>query len=88
MCVGDVSRVRLSKRRSKATKSAMNSKLVVRHREMNEDEIYAQVYRYTCVCDCIIDCACLGQKWIIVVTRFAFLVMLANTVLSAPISPH
>ena len=44
MCVGDVSRVRLSKRRSKATKSAMNSKLVVRHREMNEDEIYAQVY--------------------------------------------
>lgn len=37
-------RVRLSKRRSKATKSAMNSKLVVRHREMNEDEIYAQVY--------------------------------------------
>lgn len=35
-------RVRLNKRRSKA-KSAMNSKLVVRHREMTEDENYAQV---------------------------------------------
>ena len=39
-------RVRLSKRRSKTTKSAMNSKLVVRHRELTEDEIYAQVIYY------------------------------------------
>ena len=36
-------RVRLSKRRGKTAKSAMNSKLVVRHREMTEDEVYAQV---------------------------------------------
>ena len=36
-------RVRLSKRRSKTTKSAMNSKLIVRHRELNEEEVYAQV---------------------------------------------
>ena len=36
-------RVRLSKRRTKASKSAMNSKLVVRHRELNEEEMYAQV---------------------------------------------
>ena len=38
-------RVRLSKRRGKTAKSAMNSKLVVKHREMVEDEIYAQVCR-------------------------------------------
>ena len=36
-------RVRLSKRRWRATHSAMNSKLVVKHREMTDDEIYAQV---------------------------------------------
>ena len=38
-----VARVRLSKRRGKAARSAMNSKLVVKHREMTEDEVYAQV---------------------------------------------
>ena len=36
-------RVRLSKRRGKGARSAMNSKLVVKHREMTEDEVYAQV---------------------------------------------
>lgn len=35
-------RVRLNKRRTRA-KSAMNSKLLVRHREMTEQESYAQV---------------------------------------------
>lgn len=35
-------RVRLNKRRTKA-KSAMNSKLVVKHRDLTEDEVYAQV---------------------------------------------
>ena len=33
----------MSKRRSKTTKSAMNSKLIVKHRELTEEEIYAQV---------------------------------------------
>ena len=36
-------RVRLSKCRGRTAKSTMNSKLVVKHREMTEDEIYAQV---------------------------------------------
>ncbi len=36
-------RVRLSKRRGKSAKSAMNSKLVVKHRELVEDEVMAQV---------------------------------------------
>lgn len=35
--------VRLSKRRTKTTKSAMNSKLIVKHRELTEEEVYAQV---------------------------------------------
>lgn len=33
----------MSKRRGKAARSAMNSKLVVRHRDMTEDEVLAQV---------------------------------------------
>jgi len=33
----------LSKRRGKAARSAMSSKLVVRHRDMTEDEVLAQV---------------------------------------------
>lgn len=36
-------RVRLSKRRGKSAKSAMNSKLVVKHRELTEEEVVAQV---------------------------------------------
>ncbi|XP_011402726.1 PREDICTED: RNA polymerase II-associated factor 1 homolog [Amphimedon queenslandica] len=39
-------RVRLNKRRMK-TKSAMNSKLLVRHREMTQEEKYAQTVRLT-----------------------------------------
>lgn len=39
-------RVRLNKRRTRA-KSAMNSKLMVKHRDMTEDEIYAQEVRLT-----------------------------------------
>ena len=39
-------RVRLSKRRSKSTKSAMNSKLIVRHRELTDDELFAQVIKF------------------------------------------
>ncbi|XP_064404030.1 RNA polymerase II-associated factor 1 homolog [Halichondria panicea] len=40
-------RVRLSKRRGKSAKSAMNSKLVVKHRELVEDEVMAQESRLT-----------------------------------------
>ena len=36
-------RVQLRKRRGRTGKSAMNSKLIVKHREMTEEEIYAQV---------------------------------------------
>ena len=35
--------VRLTKRRGKTTRSAMNSKLIVKHREMTDDELLAQV---------------------------------------------
>lgn len=49
-----LSRVRLSKRRGKTAKSAMNSRLVVKHREMTEDEMYAQV-QCTCAESWIID---------------------------------
>lgn len=43
-------RVLLSKRRGRTAKSAMNSKLVVKHREMTEDELYAQVNKYCILC--------------------------------------
>ncbi len=43
MCLQTYCRVRLSKRRGKSAKSAMNSKLVVKHRELVEDEVMAQV---------------------------------------------
>eukprot|EP00731_Ephydatia_muelleri_P028172 Em0019g1045a len=38
-------RVRLTKRRGKTTRSAMNSKLIVKHREMTDDELLAQEAR-------------------------------------------
>ena len=38
-------RVRLNKRRTRV-KSAMNSKLIVKHRNMTEDEVFAQVSEY------------------------------------------
>ena len=40
------SRVQLRKRRGRTGKSAMNSKLIVKHRDMTEDEVYAQVCCY------------------------------------------
>ena len=40
------SRVQLRKRRGRSGKSAMNSKLIVKHRDMTEDEVYAQVCCY------------------------------------------
>ncbi|CAI8045907.1 RNA polymerase II-associated factor 1 homolog [Geodia barretti] len=38
-------RVQLRKRRGRTGKSAMNSKLIVKHRDMTEDEVYAQDMR-------------------------------------------
>lgn len=45
-----LSRVRLSKRRGKAARSAMNSKLVVRHRDMTDEEVMAQVRAVAEIC--------------------------------------
>ena len=50
LCTLNWCSVRLSKRRTKATKSAMNSKLVVKHRELTEEEIYAQVSYVKPIC--------------------------------------
>lgn len=45
-------RVRLSKRRARAgVQSGTNAVLVVKHRDMNEKELEAQVQLWGCVCD-------------------------------------